>query len=252
MTPSWWWRMSSASCARKGLPPREATLRSMSEITGAADRHRPGVDGGVPADGVFRGSTGVIYRQILDHHRLGDAAFHHVRPGVDAGAVRHPAAALLRGPRGQGLLARFFKWFNRTFDQMRDAYGHGLARVLNHRRLMLAGYAGDRGASGRAVLPATLGLFLPGEDQGFVISLINLPSGATQDRTMTVADQVGNYFLTKGKEKCGFRLHRGGLQLCRRRPECGHRIHALERLGQAPRQGKQRRRRCPTRFLCIS
>ena len=70
--------------------------------------------------------------------------------------------------------------------------------------------------------------FLPDEDQGFIINLITLPAGATQHRTMKVAQQVAKYFNETEKKQCRLHLHRGGLQLRRRRPEYRHRLHPSE------------------------
>jgi multidrug efflux pump len=187
------------------VSPRDATLRSMSEITGAL------IGIGLVLTAVFLpmaffgGSTGIIYRQfsitIVSAMSL----------SIMCALVLTPAlCATLLLPysdedhaKQTGLLARFFNWFNRTFNRMRDAYRGGLTRVLNHRRLMLVGYAAIVALLGVMFVRLPTG-FLPGEDQGFVISLINLPSGATQDRTMAVADQVGHYFLTTEKKNVDF------------------------------------------------
>jgi multidrug efflux pump len=186
------------------LPPREATLRSMTEITGAL------IGIGLVLTAVFLpmaffgGSTGVIYRQfsitIVSAMLL----------SIMCALVLTPAlcATLLlpytdENAAAKGPLARFFGWFNRNFNRMREGYRRGLARVLNHRRLMVVGYAVILAGLGVLFVRLPTG-FLPGEDQGFVISLINLPSGATQDRTMAVANQVGNYFLTTEKKNVDF------------------------------------------------
>jgi len=186
------------------LAPRDATLRSMSEITGAL------IGIGLVLTAVFLpmaffgGSTGVIYRQfsvtIVSAMSL----------SIMCALVLTPAlcATLLlpytdEHDQARGLMGRFFNWFNRTFERMRESYRGGLTRVLNHRRIMIVAYA---------VIVAVLGVlfvrlptgFLPGEDQGFVISLINLPPGATQDRTMAVANQVGQYFLSTEKNNVDF------------------------------------------------
>ena len=187
------------------LAPRDATLRSMSEITGAL------IGIGLVLTAVFLpmaffgGSTGIIYRQfsvtIVSAMSLSIMCALVLTPALCASLLLPYSDE--EHAKANGLLARFFKWFNRTFNRMREAYRGGLTRVLNHGGLMLIGYLAIVAFLGMMFVRLPTG-FLPGEDQGFVISLINLPSGATQDRTMVVADQVGKYFLTKEKKNVDF------------------------------------------------
>ena len=104
---------------------------------------------------------------------------------------------------GSGLLGRFFDWFNRNFERMRKGYRNNLGKVLNHPRWMMLGYAVIVVVMVFTFVRLPTG-FLPGEDQGFIISLITLPAGATQDRTMAVANQVGEHFLVDEKKNVDF------------------------------------------------
>ena len=186
------------------LPPREATLKSMNEITGAL------IGIGLVLTAVFLpmaffgGSTGVIYRQfsitIVSAMLLSIMCALVLTPALCATLLKPYSE---EHHIGHGPLGRFFGWFNRSFERMRDAYRNGLRRTLIRPKLVMSVYA---------VIVALLVVmfvrlptgFLPGEDQGIVISLITLPTGATQDRTMVVANQVGEYFLTAEKKNVDF------------------------------------------------
>jgi multidrug efflux pump len=185
------------------LTPREATLKSMAEITGAL------IGIGLVLTAVFLpmaffgGSTGIIYRQfsvtIVSAMSL----------SIMCALVLTPAlCATLLKPYSEehatsGVMGRFFSWFNRNFDRMRDGYASNLGKVLNHPRWTMLGYAVIVVVMVFTFLRLPTG-FLPGEDQGFIISLITLPAGATQDRTMAVANQVGDHFLNDEKNNVDF------------------------------------------------
>ena len=72
--------------------------------------------------------------------------------------------------------------------------------------------------------------FLPDEDQGFLICLVQLPPGATEDRTIKVMRQMDKHFDGKRKEHRRRRDHRGRLQLRRPRPEHGPRLRQAQGL----------------------
>jgi multidrug efflux pump len=104
---------------------------------------------------------------------------------------------------GGGLLGRFFGWFNRTFDGFRDWHQRQLKSVLSHAGLTMMVYVGISALLVFLFLRMPTG-FLPGEDQGFVITQITLPVGATQDRTLAVAQQVAHHFLVDEKANVDF------------------------------------------------
>jgi multidrug efflux pump len=98
-----------------------------------------------------------------------------------------------------GLTGRFFNWFNSSYDQTQAWYRHNLEKVLNHSRLVMAVYAVILIAVGVMFYRLPTG-FLPDEDQGFIMTLINLPTGATQAKTLAVANQVTDYYLQQEKK----------------------------------------------------
>ena len=109
-----------------GISPRDATIKSMDEITDGADRHRAGAVGGVPADGLLRRLGGRDLPPVLDHHRLVDGAVGDRRPGADAGAGGDPAASARRGAsrrqRAGSGAAPLRRPFNAWFERMAERY----------------------------------------------------------------------------------------------------------------------------------
>ncbi len=185
----------------EGLPPREATLRSMQEITGAL------IGIGLVLTAVFLpmaffgGSTGIIYRQfsvtIVSAMVLSIMVALVLTPALCATLLKPIEGG--HHQHGSGPLGRFFTWFNNSFDATRNIYHRTLERVLNRSKSVMVVYA--------LIVAAMAGLFvylptgfLPDEDQGFIINLINLPSGTTQPKTLAVARQVSNHYL-KDEEK---------------------------------------------------
>ena len=182
------------------LPPREATLKSMSEITGAL------IGIGLVLTAVFLpmaffgGSTGVIYRQfsitIVSAMVL----------SIMVALVLTPAlcATLLKPiESGHDAHGRFFTWFNDTFERTRDSYHRVLASVLSRAGLTMLAYAGICAVLALLFIRLPTG-FLPDEDQGYFMTLISLPSGAMQDRTMAVAKQVADYIEKNEKDNVEF------------------------------------------------
>jgi multidrug efflux pump len=185
----------------EGLPPREATLRSMEEITGAL------IGIGLVLTAVFLpmaffgGSTGVIYRQfsvtIVSAMSLSIFVALILTPSLCATLLKPAEAG--GHPRHRGLAGRFFNWFNRSFDQTREWYRRNLESFLNRNRIVMAVYAVILIGVGVMFYRLPTG-FLPDEDQGFIMTLINLPTGATQAKTLAMASQVTNYYSQQEKK----------------------------------------------------
>jgi multidrug efflux pump len=181
----------------EGLSPKEATKKSMGEITSALIGIALVLSAVFLPMAFFGGSTGVIYRQfsitIVSAMVL----------SITVALILTPAlcATLLKPiPRDQHERhGRFFTWFNETFEYGRERYRDALQRFLGWERPALLIYAGilvvlvllvDR-------LPTA---FLPEEDQGAVLTQFTLPVGATQSRTLAVAKQVEHYYMTDEKK----------------------------------------------------
>jgi multidrug efflux pump len=180
----------------EGLPPREATLRSMQEITGAL------IGIGLVLTAVFLpmaffgGSTGVIYRQfsvtIVSAMSLSIFVALILTPSLCATLLK-PVEMGGHVPH-RGLARRFFGWFNNSYQQTQSWYRHNLEKVLNHSKIVMALYAVILVAVGVMFYRLPTG-FLPDEDQGFIMTLINLPTGATQAKTLDMANKVTDYYL---------------------------------------------------------
>jgi multidrug efflux pump len=174
------------------LSPKEATKKSMQEITGALVGIALVLSAVFLPMAFFGGSVGVIYRQfsvtIVSAMVLSILVALILTPAL--------CATLLRPVRepGQELHGRFFNWFNDTFEYGRERYRNALERFLGLVRPAFVIYAG--------IIIVLIALFLrlptaflPEEDQGIVISQITLPVGATQARTLDVAKQVEHHFM---------------------------------------------------------
>jgi len=183
------------------LPPREATLKSMEEITGAL------IGIGLVLTAVFLpmaffgGSTGVIYRQfsvtIVSAMILSIFVALVLSPSLCATLLK-PVTS-----QDQARTRRWFGWFNNGFDSFRGWYRRLLGGVLRHSVLTMIVFLGI--VAGMALLFVRMPTgFLPDEDQGFIYNLITLPAGTTQPKTMAVAQNVAKYYLEKEKANVDF------------------------------------------------
>ncbi|MFO1247479.1 MAG: efflux RND transporter permease subunit [Alphaproteobacteria bacterium] len=183
------------------LSPRDATLKSMQEITGAL------IGIGLVLTAVFLpmaffgGSTGIIYRQfsitIVSAMSLSILVALVLSPSL--------CATLLKPIEGDGHLKHgvFFDWFNRNFDHFRNWY-HDRARwFLHHTWATMVAFAGIVALVVLLFIRLPTG-FLPDEDQGFIFNLITLPAGTTQPATLKVAKGVADYYLDKEKDNVDF------------------------------------------------
>ncbi|HEY1426504.1 MAG TPA: efflux RND transporter permease subunit [Caulobacteraceae bacterium] len=182
--------------SEEGLSPKEATIRSMGEITTAL------IGVALVLAAVFLpmafigGSTGVIYRQfsvtIVSALVLSVMVALILTPALCATLLKPVEAGHVRRERG------FFGWFNRTFAATVNRYQATLGRVIGRPLPALIGYGVV--ILVLAVLVVRLPTaFLPVEDQGSMIGLYTLPVGATQSRTIAVGKQIEAYLL--GPEK---------------------------------------------------
>ncbi|MEJ0024849.1 MAG: efflux RND transporter permease subunit [Rhizomicrobium sp.] len=180
----------------EGLSPKEATKKSMSEITGALIGIALVLSAVFLPMAFFGGSTGVIYRQfsvtIVSAMVLSIIVALILTPALCA-TLLAPIPPDAHESRG-----RFFTWFNDTFEHGRARYREALGRFLDWVRPALLIYLGI------VVLLVLLFLrlptaFLPEEDQGTVLTQITLPVGATQARTLAVAKQVEHHFMVDEK-----------------------------------------------------
>ncbi|MEX1843510.1 efflux RND transporter permease subunit [Enterobacter cloacae] len=175
----------------EGLSPVEATRKSMGQIQGALVGITMVLSAVFVPMAFFGGSTGAIYRQfsvtIVSAMVLSVTVAMILTPALCATLLKPGKHAPQRG---------FFAWFNRMFDTHADRYQNGVARIVNKTGRMMAIYllivAGM--AAMFVFLPTS---FLPDEDQGVFMNMVQLPAGATQSRTQASLDKVTHYYLHK-------------------------------------------------------
>ncbi|MET4569280.1 efflux RND transporter permease subunit [Rhodanobacter soli] len=187
--------------AEEGLSPLEATRKSMSQITGAL------VGIGLVLSAVFvpmafmSGSTGIIYRQfsatIVSAMALSVLVAIVLTPALCATMLK-PLKKGEHHVAHKGLSGRFFGWFNRGFDRTSGNYQRGVNGILARPKRFMAIFAAMVVVMGVLFvrLPSS---FLPGEDQGVLFSLVQTPTGATQERTMASIEKIENHFLQNEK-----------------------------------------------------
>ncbi len=187
----------------EGLPPREATAKSMDQITSAL------VGIGLVLSAVFGpmaffpGSTGVIYRQfsvtVIAAMLLSVVVALILTPVLCAFFLRPVAKGHEPSENAFWLLRPFFRRFDRGFFWIRDRYvevvGHSLAKKLRYLLVYVVlvsavGYLFVR-------LPSA---YLPDEDQGMLMCQVLMPTGSTLEQTQEVADQVVRHFREDQKE----------------------------------------------------
>ena len=183
--------------SEEGLSPLEATRKSMTQITGALVGIAMVLSAVFVPMAFFGGSTGVIYRQfsitIVSSMVL----------SVIVALVFTPAlCATLLKPVEKGHHATnkgFFGWFNRSFDSSSNKYQSLVGSMIRHRGrsmllyvILLAGLV--------FVFMRLPTSFLPEEDQGILFTQIQLPTGATQERTLKVIEQVEDHFMNSEKD----------------------------------------------------
>ena len=177
------------------LSPKEATEKSMSQIQGALVGIAMVLSAVFVPMAFFGGSTGAIYRQfsitIVSAMALSVLVALVLTPALCATLLK-PASAEHHEKKG------FFGWFNARFDQSVNHYTNSVSGILRGTGRYLVIYLLI--VVGMAVLFMRLPTsFLPDEDQGVFLTMIQLPSGATQERTQKVLDTVTDYYLHNEK-----------------------------------------------------
>jgi multidrug efflux pump len=166
------------------LDPRAATRKAMQQITGAIVAITVVLTAVFVPSALQAGATGIIYAQFA----LTIAVSMAISAFLALSFTPALCAALLRPERHEGRHL-LFRWFDRAFNSTAHAYEGHVGRAVRHapRWMMLFGLV--------AVLAGFLYLhmptsFVPDEDQGFMLALVNLPADATLQRTDQVMSQI--------------------------------------------------------------
>ncbi|OML06725.1 aminoglycoside/multidrug transporter permease [Yersinia pestis subsp. microtus bv. Talassica] len=180
----------------EGLPPKEATKKSMEQIQGALVGIALVLSAVFVPMAFFGGATGAIYRQfsitIVSAMVLSVLVALILTPALCATMLK-PIKKGDHGPK-----TGFFGWFNNMFEKSTHHYTDSVANILRSTGRYLVIYLAI--VIGMAVLFMRLpSLFLPEEDQGVFLTMVQLPAGATQERTQKVLNHVTDYYLDKEK-----------------------------------------------------
>ncbi len=183
--------------SEEGLSPKEATKKSMQQITGALVGIALVLAAVFLPMAFFGGSTGVIYRQFSI------TMVSAMVLSVLVALILTPAlcATLLKPVVKGGHLEKggFFGWFNRNFDRGNRGYISSVSGVLGRPVRFLVLYLGVVVVMG-LLFTRLATSFLPEEDQGILFVQVQTPPGATNLRTDAVLDQVRDYFTKDEKE----------------------------------------------------
>ena len=187
----------------EGLPPRQATAKSMEQITSALIGIGLVLSAVFGPMAFFPGSTGVIYRQfsvtIIVSMLLSVVVALILTPVLCASLLKPSAAGHGAAENAIFFLRPFFKWFDRTFFRLRDLYvrlvGHSLSRKVRYLVVFI-------------LIVASMGIlffrmptsYLPDEDQGSLLAQVIMPKGSTLEQTARVTEEIQRYFEENEEE----------------------------------------------------
>ncbi|MDH4552065.1 efflux RND transporter permease subunit [Pseudomonas sp. BN607] len=178
------------------LSPRDATYKSMQQISGALVGIGLVISAVFMPMAFFGGSAGIIYRQfsitIITAMGLSVLVALVFTPALCATMLKAHAG-------GQKKQTGFFAWSNRVFERNTDRYASSISRILRNPKrtfviyaLLLLGVV--------AMFRNLPSAFLPDEDQGLLIVQIQTPPNSSAERTQTVIDKVRTYLLEEEKD----------------------------------------------------
>ena len=174
------------------LQPRAATRKAMSQIFNAIIAISLVLAAVFIPMAFFGGSVGAIYRQfavtLLLAMMFSVLMALTLTPALCASMLKNDARHEVVPTHG------FLGWFARFFARSANSYQTGMQRILKRRSLALGAYAAIVACAGWLLLhlPSS---FLPEEDQGYFISVVQLPPGGTRDHTLEVLSQVEQFYL---------------------------------------------------------
>lgn len=178
----------------EGLSPKEATKKSMDQITGALVGIAAVLSTVFIPMAFFPGSAGAIYRQfsvtIVSAMGLSVLVALILSPSLCATILKQKTGKAAHATTG------FSGWFNRSFDKVRDLYQASTTymarRVIRFFAIYVLLVGGLIGIFSQ--LPTA---FLPDEDQGYMFMMVNAPPSSTAERTLESVKQVEDYFLSQ-------------------------------------------------------
>jgi HAE1 family hydrophobic/amphiphilic exporter-1 len=189
--------------SEEGLSPREATAKSMGQITSALIGIGLVLSAVFGPMAFFTGSTGVIYRQfsvtIIASMLLSVLVALILTPVLCASLLKAVAKGHEPAEGGFWLLRPFFRWFDRVFFWIREQYVKVVGRSLAHKIRYVLVFVVIVGAMGYFFVRMPTA-YLPDEDQGIMMVQALLPPNSTLEQTDAVMKEVRTYFLESEKE----------------------------------------------------
>ncbi len=183
--------------AEEGLSPKEATRKSMGQIQGALVGIAMVLSAVFIPMAFFGGSTGAIYRQfsitIVSAMVLSVLVAMILTPALCATMLKPVSKG------DHGIQTGFFGWFNKMFEKSTHHYTDSVTSMLRGTGRYLVIYLMIVVGMGYLFvkLPTS---FLPEEDQGVFLTMVQLPAGSTQENTSRVLDQVSSQLLKDEKD----------------------------------------------------
>jgi hydrophobic/amphiphilic exporter-1 (mainly G- bacteria), HAE1 family len=169
-----------------GLTPKDAALKAMEELSGPVLGIALVLSAVFVPTAFIPGITGRLYQQFAV-----TIAISVLLSAFNALTLSPALAALLLRPReaSHGLLRRFFDWFNRVFERATDGYVHW-SGVLVKKTVVVVALLVVFGVLAGFFAHGVPTSFLPDEDQGYAYVVVQLPNGASLERTKAVVDEV--------------------------------------------------------------
>jgi len=189
--------------SEEGLSPKEATRKSMDQITSALIGIGLVLSAVFGPMAFFGGSTGVIYRQfsvtIIASMLLSVVVALILTPVLCASLLKPVKAGHEPAENAVFFLRPFFRWFDHIFFRARDRYVETVERSFSRKLRYFVIYILIVAAVGVLFL-RTPTAYVPDEDQGILLAQIMLPTGATLEQTQKVVDEVQRHFQENEKE----------------------------------------------------
>ncbi|MDR2327872.1 MAG: efflux RND transporter permease subunit [Acidovorax sp.] len=185
--------------AEEGIPPKEATIKAMGQIQGAVVGITVILVTVFVPLAMFSGATGNIYRQfslVMAISIFFSGFFALTLTPALCATMLKPIPKGHAHDKKTGPLGPFYNWFNRNFDAGSKHYQRALGGVVKRSAQAVVVYLLVIAGVVFMFMKLPSG-FLPTEDQGYVISLAQLPPGASLDRTTDTMAQLENFVLSQ-------------------------------------------------------
>jgi len=196
---------NSSYYIERGMPPKEATIKAMQEMTGPVMGITVALVSVFLPAAFLPGITGQIFRQFALV-----IASTTVISAINALTLKPVQCAFWLRPRKEKTPNWFYRGFNKAFQAMTDAYMGIVTRMVKRPVLMIIFFGIIITPSFLVFLSRPTG-FLPTEDQGYAILVYRLPEGASQPRSEEVAGKING--ILKKTPGVGFWVVIGGFSI---------------------------------------